>query len=254
MNESPTDVWFFSREGHQSGPITFAELREKADEGALRPRHDLAWTAGMPEWRPVGEIEGLFEKRVPTTVSEPIAAEPLVASPDAWPAHEAEQGGEWPGARRRSYLIALFVFPFLWSFLVATGIPLLQSNIGRTLSENTVTIINILPGVVAFWYSLQRFANLGMSRFWILGNLVPILNIWLGYRSFACPAGYAHHKKMDGVGIFLAIIYWLVVAAVIACLIVSILLTMGIIGGPEMQDKMNHLLEQMRAKAEVLVK
>jgi len=256
MNESPSDVWFFSRDGHQSGPITFAELKEKADEGALRPRHDLAWTAGMPEWQPVGEIEGLFERRVPTTtnVAQPLAAAPQGAEPDAWPSHEAAAEGGWPGTRRRGYLFALLIFPILWNVVFAFAKPLLETQFGKTLSSDAITAIGFVPALVIFWTSIQRLANLGMSRLWILGNFIPILNLWIGYRSFACPAGYAHHKKMDGVGIFLAIVYWLVVAAAILVLVVALLALFGVIGDPDLQNKVREAIEQAKTKTPVPAK
>lgn len=258
MNESPSDVWFFSRDGHQSGPITFAELKEKADEGALRPRLDLAWSAGMPEWLPVGEIEGLFERRAPTITSTPgqlLATEPG-AAPEAegWQAHAAAPEIEWPGSRRRTYLIALFIFPLLWNFVAATGKPLIESSTGKPLPSAAIYLIAFLPAVVIFWTSIQRLANLGMNRLWILGNLIPILNLWIGYRSFACPAGYAHHKKMDGLGIFLAIIYWLAVTVAIAILAAVVLSLFGVIENAELQKLIKEALEQLKAKIEVPAK
>jgi hypothetical protein len=257
MNESPNDLWFFSREGHQSGPITFAELREKADEGALRPRHDLAWTAGMPDWKPVGEIEGLFERRVPTTtasVVQPLTGDPQAGEPDAWPTHEGAPEGEWPGTRRRGYLIALIALPILWIFVTAWGATLYETQMGKSLPSAVLAAGKYVPSVVLLWASIQRLANLGMSRLWILGNLVPILNLWIGYRSFACPAGYAHHKKMDGVGIFLAIIYWLVVTAIVACVVAIVLTTFGVITDPAMQEKLKILFEQLETKAKAPAK
>ena len=251
MNESPGDVWFFSRDGHQSGPITFAELKEKADEGALRPRHDLAWSAGMPEWKPVGEIEGLFERRMPTTTNEAqlIAADPQAAEPTAWQAQDGAQE-EWPGTRRRGYLFAWLIFPILWSILIHFGKPLLEGQLENPLSSNVVIAIGFVPVVIALWASIQRFANLGMSRLWILGYLVPILDLWVLYRSVSCPAGYARHKKMDGVGIFLAIIYWLVIAIAIAVLVISVLALFGVLGDGEIQNEIKEALEQFKTPAE----
>lgn len=256
MNESPGDVWFFSRDGHQSGPITFAELKEKADEGALRPRHDLAWTAGMPEWKPVGEIEGLFERRIPTTTndSQPTAANPQAAEPAAWPTHEATAEEEWPGTRRRGYLLALLVFPILWTVAFSFAKPFIEAQLGKNLPSDAVTAIGFVPAVVIFWTSIQRLANLGMSRLWIFGHLVPFLNLWVGYRSFACPAGYARHKKMDGIGIFLAIVYWLLIAVSIACVVIFLLALFGMLGDPAIQENLKDVLEQLKAKAAVPAK
>jgi len=256
MSESPGDVWFFSRDGHQSGPITFAELKEKADEGALRPRHDLAWSAGMPEWKPVGEIDGLFERRVPTTtnVAQPLAEEPQASEEAAWPAHEAGTQEEWPGTRRRGYLFAVLIFPILWSIVIGFAKPLLEAQFGKSLSSDALMAIGWVPPIVVLWASIQRLANLGMSRLWFLGNFVPILNLWVGYRSFACPAGYAQHKKMDGVGIFLAIVYWLVIALFIAAFVAVLLILFGALGDADLQNKIKEALEQAKTKAEVPAK
>lgn len=254
MSESPGDVWFFSRDGHQSGPITFAELKEKADEGALRPRHDLAWCAGMPEWKPVGEIDGLFERRVPTTtnVGQSLAtAEPQVSEPAAWPTHEAATQEEWPGTRRRGYLFAILIFLILWNPVIGFVKPFLEAQFGKSLPSQALTLLGFIPPVAILWASIQRLANLGMSRLWFLGNFVPILNLWIGYRSFACPAGYAQHKKMDGVGIFLAIVYWLLVAVTIAALVIILLVLSGALGDADLQNKIKEALEQAKTKSAV---
>ena len=139
--------------------------------------------------------------------------------------------------------------------MVGFAKPFLESQFGKDLPSGALTAIQLVPAHVVFICSLQRLANLGMSRLWILGNLIPILNLWIGYRSFACPAGYAYHKKMDGVGIFLAIVYWLVVAAAIAVVVVVALALFGVIGDPELQNKAKEAFEQaMKAKAEAPAK
>lgn len=178
------------------------------------PRKDLVWKEGMTDWRPVGEIEGLFERHAPLAETGD--------TPYLSPGAEYEQSldtGEWPGVRRRGYLFGILIFPILWNIVIAIVTVQAQQFLGKPLPPLAVTLLPFVPVVVSLYYTLQRFPNLGMSRFWFLGNLVPILNIWLGYRLFACPAGYAEHKKMDGIGIFLAIIYWLVVLLLIAAIV-----------------------------------
>lgn len=44
---------------------------------------------------------------------------------------------------------------------------------------------------------VQRVRNLGMSAWGILWVIVPILNVWIGWRMIACPAGYHHHHNLD---------------------------------------------------------
>lgn len=85
---------------------------------------------------------------------------------------------------------------------------------GRNLMGTILPVAEYLPLVVVVYFVVKRLANLGMSRWWCLAAFVPILNVWAGFRCFACPAGYAHHKKMDGPGIALAILYWLMILAI----------------------------------------
>jgi hypothetical protein len=59
-----------------------------------------------------------------------------------------------------------------------------------------------------------------MSRLWCLAVFAPFLNLWVGYRCFACPAGYAYQKKLDPPGIALAVIYWIVMASALSLLAV----------------------------------
>lgn len=244
MNEPPASLstdgeWYFSRDGQQSGPLTYDELKAKADEGALMPRLDLVWKEGMTDWRPVGEIEGLFDRRpqASETTDQPYS------SPEADLMYEQESTGEWPGTRRRGYLFGIFIFPLLWNVVLASGTTLAAKQLGKPIPEPALLGLYCVPLLVVLWCSIQRFPNLGMSRFWILGNLIPILNIWLGYRCFACPAGYAVHKKLDGIGVFLAILYWLFFVLAALVVAAAIAAALGMIGDADFQQKMREMIE-----------
>lgn len=250
-NLSPEGEWYFSRDGQQSGPLSYDELKAKADEGALMPRKDLVWKEGMVDWRPVGEIEGLFERRAPAVTEE--------ETPYSTPAEgyeETADKGEWPGARRRAYLFGVLIFPILWQVVLAIVTVQAQEFLGKPLPPLAIMWLPFVPVVVSLYYSIQRFPNLGMSRFWFLGNLIPILNIWLGYRCFACPAGYAVHKKMDGIGIFLAIIYWLFVLVVVAATALIFYVAFKTASDPNFQNPLRESLgpvfekfqEQLKAR------
>jgi hypothetical protein len=88
-----------------------------------------------------------------------------------------------------------------------------------------------------------------MSRWWYLANFVPILNLWVGYRCFACPAGYAFHKKLDGVGVALAILYWLVMLVCLVAIVVTVALLLGAIDSPELQQQIQEILRAARDQA-----
>jgi hypothetical protein len=100
-----------------------------------------------------------------------------------------------------------------------------------------------VPLVVLAYFGLIRLLNLGMNRWWYLAIFVPILNLWVGYRCFACPAGYAYHKKMDGPGIALAILYSLTI--LLSVLIVAVFY--GAIDSPALQKLLGEAIRWLRA-------
>lgn len=251
MNEPPQDAWFFTREGERIGPVTFSELRLKVREAGLNPRLDLIWTEGMDEWKPAGEIEGLFEKRAAAESPESLAppADPYTPPKQGSAAEMMSQEGEWPGARRRSFLLATILFPLVWNLVVPFGAGFLAGPLGPDITGYVLIAAALVPPVVVIYYGLMRLVNLGMSRWWYLANLVPLLNFWVGYRCFACPAGYAYHKKLDGAGVFLAILYWLLTALVILAIIAFIALLFGAINSPELQQQLREIISAARAQA-----
>src|SRR4051812_28131737 len=53
--------WYYTTNKQQMGPVSWAELRELAQRGLLKP-HDLVWTEGMAEWVKAVQEEGLFSE------------------------------------------------------------------------------------------------------------------------------------------------------------------------------------------------
>lgn len=240
----PPDVWFYSREGERLGPVTFVDLRIKAADGGLNPRLDMAWTPGMAEWKPSGDIEGLFERRSAPEPEESLAppADPYSPPQQESVADQMARQGNWPGARRRSYLFVLLILPFALSFVVGLATPVLKAEFGQKIAGWVVLGATFLPFLIILIVSLRRLVNLGMSRWWYLGNFVPFVNFWVGYRCFACPGGYAFHKKLDGAGIFLAIVYWLLMVVFIAVIAAAIGVLFGAIGTPETREQIQNIL------------
>ncbi|MFT3990885.1 MAG: GYF domain-containing protein [Luteolibacter sp.] len=248
--------WYYTQAGQRQGPVPYSELQEKAKSGALNPRTDLVWTKGMTEWLKAGDIGDLFERAPASTASASLpgfSASPApIADPYQPPVADdflrAANPAQWPGARRRSFLFVTLVLPFLIQFGIGVATPFLK------LPPEQLQWLGLAPGIligiISIYFGLQRLVNLGMSRWWYLANFVPFLNFWVGYRCFSCPAGYAFHKKMDGAGIFLAIIYWLIIAVTLLLLAAFIAFALGKIGTPEMQQQFREILEQARAQAE----
>jgi uncharacterized membrane protein YhaH (DUF805 family) len=245
MNQVAQDAWFYTREGERIGPVNLAELRIKAGEGALHPRLDMVWTQGMAEWKPAGEIEGLFERKV--VVEEETA--PAKADPYMPPSHQEaaemlSQEGGWPGARRRSFYLMTMVFPFVWNLGFAAAGAFLGEQFGPGILQVMLVAAMLVPWILIIYFGLQRLANVGMSRWWYLGNLVPILNLWVSYRMYVCPAGYAYHKKLDTIGVVLAILYWLMIALALLAVLAMIAVFFGMAGNPEIQQQFNDAIQE----------
>lgn len=220
------------------GPVPFSDLRIKAIDGGLNPRLDMAWTQGMTEWKPTGEIDGLFDrKNAEEEPKETLAptADPYKPPQEESVANQMAAEGEWPGARRRSYIFAILILPFAWNFIIAWSSVMMKEQFGAEVTSMIVLGALFVPFLAWIIYSVKRLVNLGMSGWWFFGNFVPFLNIWLGYRCFACPGGYAYHKKLDGAGIALAILYWLSLLAVVAMIGLLIAAVFGAFG-PEFKD------------------
>ena len=242
-------AWYYTEGERQMGPVEFAQLVELARGGKLNPRADMVWGPDLADWKRAGEVEGLFEKRDPSAVEAapqvlgsgglaPALDLSLGDEPDSW---NLDRNREWPGVDRRMYFFALLVVPVLVQIVGAIGLRLA----GEMLNPQGRMIVSlVLSGLlfgVSLWAGIQRFPNLGMSRWWYLGHLVPLLNLWVGYRCFACPPGYACFRKLDGIGWVLAILYWLLVIAMLAALVLLFVVMGSALDDP---GKWRELLEK----------
>lgn len=253
MSDVTEDAWFFTRNGEQLGPVSLADLRIKASNRELDPRQDMVWCSGMAEWKPAGEIDGLFERR--EAQASPVAAQamapasnPYDASIDETPESVLAREADWPGVKRFGYIAGSIAFGVLSGVLPMILLPVIQPTLGEANTVWALLGVQVLMAVLSIALVGKRFLNLGMTAWWLLGIPVPILGWWLGYRLFACPPGYAMHRKMDGVGIFLAIVYWLLVAALVALLVLLILAFVGIAVSPEIQQQLKEILAQAAAR------
>ena len=93
-------TWYYSNHGERQGPVSFEELKALASRGALDPIRDLAWTEGMGDWTPAGQVPGLFAAASPAGADgfNPYAA-PSTASHDLLaPVPRAEVAEIAPGS------------------------------------------------------------------------------------------------------------------------------------------------------------
>jgi hypothetical protein len=52
-------MWYYTRGGQQQGPINTPQLKQLISTGQLKAA-DLVWTDQMENWKPAGEVPGLF--------------------------------------------------------------------------------------------------------------------------------------------------------------------------------------------------
>jgi uncharacterized membrane protein YhaH (DUF805 family) len=272
MSQHPDEPWFFSHEGQQKGPIPFSELQAKVNDGELDLAKDLVWKEGMANWTPVGQMREVFQvagEPVPQPEPEPEPEPAPKPSPEPEPEPAKKQAIQQPapqpeireekknfeaevdGANRMHYFLGVYVFPIVWMFILSLVLTALGSESG--LAGFLALVGVLVPFVVVLVVVLKRFTNLAMSRWWILGNLVPLLNLWVGYRLFACPAGYGAGRKMDAIGIFLAILYWLSLIAAVATipLMMVIAITTALdnpqlMNDPQAREQLNKALVELR--------
>lgn len=212
-------VWYYTSDGERVGPVSFEELKEMAENSALNPRLDLVWKKGAAEWLPAGKIDGLFQRNAGTEQSAPTSALRKPAAAKAAPHRKLPgQDAYWPGARRRSLLVVALVLPFVWKFAWQASQPALSGKFGLPMMERVGWFAAWVPLVLVLLFTWKRLLNLGMSRWWSLAVLAPVLNLWVGYRCFACPRGYAIHRRMDAAGFLLGLAYWGLVLAVLSSL------------------------------------
>lgn len=213
--------WFVTHEGKQFGPVSIDDLKFEVERGELNPRLDMVWKAGMEEWIPAGELDGLFQKNDEAKAAEKAKEEAShftgYVSGDT-PEETERAKGKWPGVGRGLFFFMVFIFPLLFAVGIGAAKISLNESLDAALLDKIASGLLLLPLFLLIAYTLKRFQNLGMTRWWFFGLLVPLLNYWVKYRLFACPPGYAHHKKLDGLGWFLAILYWLLALAIAAAI------------------------------------
>jgi hypothetical protein len=210
--------WYYTSGPDQAGPVTFEELKKKAAAGELHPRNDMVWKESMDEWVPAGQIDDLFQKRMADAAAEALAASISAMEETKPPQHE--DAVILPGASRRWFLLFVLIFPFVWVVLCTVFATFTADKLSPGFQKLFLLVGVIVPVWVVVDVSLSRLTSLGMSKLWFLVHFIPVANLWLWYRCFACPPGYAKTKKLGGVGWFLAIVYWLFIISAVAAGIV----------------------------------
>lgn len=240
--------WFFSTGGERVGPVGFDYLLELAQNGKLDPRADLVWSSGLNDWEPAGEVAGLFEKRPVDARPSSIDASDAFASTGI---HEPVplMKSQWAGTGRMGYLMGVSVIPAAlmvgWQFAV----PVLAKYTPENLAGYLPLAVFPLVALMVLATLAKRFQNLGMTGWWVLGLMIPFLNLWLGYRLLACPAGYAKVKTLDGIGKVLAFLYWGSFLAGIGLGVAAMVGSFGALKESGMLEEVTRQFEELRKSA-----
>ena len=238
-----SQVWYFTSGGTRCGPVTFGELRTMAASRVLDPRLDMVWKEGMEGWKQAGLLDGLFERRsVQAETAELRGGKRLrivTPLPTDLTAALATKHMRWPGVGRLTLWLGLLLFPVLWRQFLWWSTPTLVATFGSTLMSKLLPIASLVPIAVLIYLVLMRLVNVGMSRWWALVLAIPVLNLWGGFRCLVCPAGYAHHRKLDRPGVAIALA---VVVAVPAVWFIN-LEHPGLLSPAQLQNALHRLIE-----------
>ncbi len=254
MTDETQEKWFYTHEGERLGPVTFSELQAKAREAGLNPRLDMVWKQGMEEWKAAGEIAGMYDKGDAPESQKTLAPTAGKVGGADMSQHEDSVAEvmshevDWPGARRRSVLFLAFIFPLIWGGIYSFIASFLGPQLGPEIMEYIQLVAALLPVILLIYFLLMRLVNLGMSRWWFFGAFVPLLNLWVGYRCFVCPPGYAYHKKLDGAGVALAILYWVFFLLTQLTIAAIIFIMLSEADSPALQELLDKIPAELREK------
>lgn len=99
---------------------------------------------------------------------------------------------DYGGIGRLAYFGCSFLANLVYQGLQKVG----RDERSPTLLLAAIAVLVIATVAIGF----QRCRNMGANGWWALGLFVPILNIVVGIKCIACPAGYQDHKTLDGPG------------------------------------------------------
>jgi len=236
------DAWYYTESGGREGPVSFKELKRMANEGEINPEKDKVWNKGLPQWTLSGQVKGLF------TGKRKVAPKPKPKSKDLAPAPAAKRKNKKRstasiGMRRRMFVPALIIIPAAWIYGMKVTSPHLIESFGEARWSEIEQIVPLMPLVIVLVMLMQRLANVGMNRLWVIGTLVPVVNLWLLQRCVAYPGDYVNRRKLDQSGKLMLIVYWCVAGLflIVGGLLAAVAL--GWLGDADLQERVKGAFE-----------
>ncbi|MGJ8677344.1 MAG: GYF domain-containing protein [Akkermansiaceae bacterium] len=230
---SKNEEWFYTgRAGNQEGPVSKKEIQKLISKEAI-PLSAMVWKQGMENWEPITQIEELktskastsppalsnfSEKKEETKSSEPNPYEaPSVIN--HMQDHEVVSMG---GIGRLNYFLTSIGIIVALLIAIALLVPLLKSVAPEILIIGGV-IGYILLIFVYFRLAGARLKNTGMSGWFALMLMIPLVNIYFSWRCIAAPEAYSLTKKLDTAGIIITSLYVLLFIASIGLNILTVM-------------------------------
>lgn len=204
--------WYhIDAKGHPQGPMIEREIKLLHAQGKIHPKKTLVWREGLEGWIPFVESE---LNHFPEPPAEMVVEEEFELGPAYVPEEIHYSAPMILGGRGRAWVwFGPVIAGAAAGALFFAGIKLIDPDLisegGETKWAGWALIINsfLLFFIIPLYLRLRRLRNLGMKPWFILLELVPLANLWLWWRCFCCPEGYAITKKMDWIGWLLSCVF-----------------------------------------------
>ena len=228
-----TDQWYYTdKTGQQAGPVSTSELLKLMASQAVGSTA-MAWKEGMAGWQPISQIKELNAPQMTSSSEEPVVVTPPNLTPstpeqqtpsiDPYEAPRASltdddaygvnQASGYGGIGRLAY----FLFSIL-AGIITQGVTVALG--GEQIEPNISYMLLAGSFIISMFLAFARLKNIGMSRWWFLGNFVPILNIFLSVWVMSRQEGWVETRQLDSAGKVIAWVMWicflLVILAVVA--------------------------------------
>lgn len=238
---SDSNQWHYTdKTGQQAGPVSTDELISLITSSKIATS-SMAWKNGMSSWQAISQIDELKERLNPqsalnttkekkkkskrrnkdknvvssesnpyTTPESSTSLEPETApkTPLSYEDVYGKENKKYGGIGRLSYLI---LRPLLYTIIL---IPIFA--LGFYLDSLPIYIGGcVIIIILSIRLGCLRFINIGMSGWWGLVKIIPIVGQILEFMSIVLPEGYKDNRKLDAPAIILGSLILIPIGAII---------------------------------------